>query len=74
MNANYQFPIFSRKQKLKNWIRKLNVKHFNISEYKMDAEKDDEMLQDLQMLPKGGKQVYHFNYNYYLNLICNICN
>ena len=32
-----------------------------ISEYTMmDAEKvsDDEMLQDLQMLPKGGKEVW----------------
>ena len=28
----------------------------------MEAEKvaDDEMLQDLQMLPEGGKQVYNY--------------
>ena len=32
-------------------------------------ETDDEMLQDLQMLPEGGKEVYfkYFHVNIYIN-------
>ena len=33
----------------------------------MDADKDNEMLQDLQMFSEAGKEVYNnCNYNYYL--------